>query len=98
MASGLPAWWRREAFEYVESLAGPLLAWEYLRRNLSYRTAWDLCDPTTARPPVTIGGYFDCLILIWMHELSFQSGDPIHRRPCGSFAPRARWMDSNSTI
>jgi hypothetical protein len=48
MASGLPAWRRREAFEYVESLAGPLLAWEYLRRNLSYRTAWHLCDPTVA--------------------------------------------------
>jgi hypothetical protein len=48
MASGLPAWRRREAFEYVESLAGPLLAWEYLRRNLSYRTAWRLCDPTEA--------------------------------------------------
>jgi hypothetical protein len=48
MASGLPAWQRREAFEYVESLAGPLLAWEYLRRNLTYRTAWHLCDPTVA--------------------------------------------------
>jgi hypothetical protein len=48
MASGLPAWRRREAFEYVESLAGPLLAWEYLRRNLSYRTAWHLRDPSVA--------------------------------------------------
>jgi len=48
MANGLPAWRRREAFAYVESLAGPLLAWEYLRRNPSYRTAWRSCDPTEA--------------------------------------------------
>jgi hypothetical protein len=48
MAIGLPAWQSREAFEYVESLTGPLLAWEYLRRNLSYRAAWRLCDSTVA--------------------------------------------------
>jgi hypothetical protein len=50
MAIGLPAWHRREAFEYVESLAGPLLAWEYLRRNLDYRASWfkrDPADPET---------------------------------------------------
>ena len=45
MAFGLPAWHRREAFEYVESLAGPLLAWEYLRRNPDYRGSWSKRDP-----------------------------------------------------
>ncbi len=45
MTIGLPAWIRREAFNYVESLAGPLLAWEYLRRNPAYRNAWILHDP-----------------------------------------------------
>jgi len=48
MAIGLPAWQRREAFEYVESLAGPLLAWEYLRRNPAYRAAWLSGDPAAA--------------------------------------------------
>jgi hypothetical protein len=45
MAIGLPAWQRRDAFEYLESLAKPLLAWEYLRRNPAYRKAWHLRDP-----------------------------------------------------
>jgi hypothetical protein len=45
MTIGLPAWTRREAFKYVESLAGPLLAWEFLRRNPAYRNAWLLHDP-----------------------------------------------------
>jgi hypothetical protein len=47
-AIGLQAWQCREAFEYVESLAGPLLAWEYLRRNPSYRAAWHLRDLSVA--------------------------------------------------
>ena len=45
MTIGLPAWTRREAFKYVESLAGPLLAWEFLRRNPAYRNAWLVHDP-----------------------------------------------------
>ena len=45
MTIGLPAWTRREAFKYVESLAGPLLAWEFLRRNPAYRKAWLLHEP-----------------------------------------------------
>ena len=45
MTIGLPAWTRREAFSYVESLAGPLLAWEFLRRNPAYRNAWLVHDP-----------------------------------------------------
>jgi len=52
MTIGLPAWTRREAFKYVESLAGPLLAWEFLRRNPAYRNAWlqhDPADTETAR-------------------------------------------------
>lgn len=48
MAIGLPAWQRRETFEYVESLAGPLLAWEYLRRNPAYRASWSKHDPAAA--------------------------------------------------
>jgi hypothetical protein len=48
MAIGLPAWQRREAFAYVESLAGPLLAWEYLRRSPAYRAAWFVRDPAVA--------------------------------------------------
>jgi hypothetical protein len=46
MKSGLSAWQSREAFEYSESLDGPLLAWEYLRRNPDYRNAWHGRDPT----------------------------------------------------
>jgi hypothetical protein len=45
MVQGLSAWKNREAFEYTEQLDGPLLAWEYLRRNRAYRTAWDERNP-----------------------------------------------------
>jgi hypothetical protein len=45
MMNGLSAWQNREAFEYTEQLDGPLLAWEYLRRNRAYRTAWDERNP-----------------------------------------------------
>jgi hypothetical protein len=45
MMKGLSAWQNREAFEYTEQLDGPLLAWEYLRRNSAYRTAWDERNP-----------------------------------------------------
>jgi hypothetical protein len=45
MMKGLSAWQNREAFEYTEQLDGPLLAWEYLRRNRAYRTAWDERNP-----------------------------------------------------
>jgi hypothetical protein len=41
MMKGLSAWQNREAFKYTERLDGPLLAWEYLRRNRAYRAAWD---------------------------------------------------------
>jgi len=45
MMRRLSAWQNREAFEYMESLDGPLLAWEYLRRNSAYRNAWSALDP-----------------------------------------------------
>ena len=45
MMKGLSAWQNRGAFEYTEQLDGPLLAWEYLRRNRAYRTAWDERNP-----------------------------------------------------
>jgi hypothetical protein len=45
MTKGLSAWQDREAFQYTEQLDGPLLAWEYLRRNGAYRTAWDERNP-----------------------------------------------------
>ena len=48
MMKGLSAWQNREAFEYTERLDGPLLAWEYLRRNRAYRTAWDERNPAEA--------------------------------------------------
>jgi hypothetical protein len=40
MMRGLSAWQNREAFQYTEQLDGPLLAWEYLRKNSAYRAAW----------------------------------------------------------
>jgi hypothetical protein len=45
MMKGLSAWQNREAFKYTEQLDGPLLAWEYLRRNGAYRTAWNEQKP-----------------------------------------------------
>jgi hypothetical protein len=45
MTMGLSAWQSREAFKYTEQLDGPLLAWEYLRRNRAYRAAWDVRNP-----------------------------------------------------
>ncbi len=45
MMKGLSAWQNREAFKYTEQLDGPLLAWEYLRRNGAYRTAWNEQNP-----------------------------------------------------
>jgi hypothetical protein len=45
MMIGLSAWQNREAFRYTEQLDGPLLAWEYLRRNRAYRTAWNERNP-----------------------------------------------------
>ncbi len=48
MMKGLSAWQNREAFEYTEQLDGPLLAWEYLRRNTAYCTAWDTRNPAEA--------------------------------------------------
>ena len=44
--SGRSAWSSREAYEYNQSLDGPLLAWEYLRRNPDYCHAWRDRDPT----------------------------------------------------
>jgi hypothetical protein len=61
MAIGLPAWQSREAFEYVESLAGPLLAWEYLRRNPRYRAAWALRDAAVSE---TAGHDWGLLLLV----------------------------------
>lgn len=47
--AGAGADWRyREAYQYVASLDGPLLAWEYLRRNANYRDAWDRYEPMAA--------------------------------------------------
>jgi hypothetical protein len=48
MMKGLSAWQNREAFKYTEQLDGPLLAWEYLRRNRAYRTAWNERNPAEA--------------------------------------------------
>jgi hypothetical protein len=48
MMKGLSAWQNREAFVYTEQLDGPLLAWEYLRRNRAYRAAWDKRNPAEA--------------------------------------------------
>jgi len=45
MMIGLSAWQNREAFRYTEQLDGPLLAWEYLRRNRAYRNAWNEQNP-----------------------------------------------------
>jgi hypothetical protein len=41
MAGARAEWRPREAYQYVASLDGPLLAWEYLRRNARYRADWD---------------------------------------------------------
>ena len=61
MAIGLPAWQSRAAFEYVECLAGPLLAWEYLRRNPAYRAAWALRDAAVSE---TAGHDWGLLVLV----------------------------------
>lgn len=41
MAGASAAWRSREAYRYVASLDGPLLAWEYLRRDARYHDDWD---------------------------------------------------------
>jgi hypothetical protein len=51
MMTGLSAWQNREAFQYTEQLDGPLLAWEYLRRNGAYRAAWDVWNPAGSETP-----------------------------------------------
>jgi hypothetical protein len=59
--NGLSAWQNREAFEYTEQLDEPLQAWEYLRRNRAYRTAWDERNPVESE---TAGSDWGLLRLI----------------------------------
>lgn len=50
------AWKKSEAFRYVAFLDGPLLAWEYLRRNVAYRAAWLKYRLGTPAPPPSTWG------------------------------------------
>lgn len=40
MATKSVGWRSRDNYQYVLGLDGPLFAWEYLRRNSSYRAHW----------------------------------------------------------
>jgi len=56
MAGARAEWRPREAYEYVASLDGPLLAWEYLRRNARYGAAWDQRARLSAEAPCRVWG------------------------------------------
>jgi Proteobacterial transcriptional regulator-like domain len=49
-------WQPREAYRYVASLDGPLLAWEYLRRNVQYHADRDRRTPVSAEGVPSVWG------------------------------------------
>jgi hypothetical protein len=44
MATEVVGWRNRNSYRYILGLDGPLLAWEYLRRNPSYQADWHAHD------------------------------------------------------
>jgi hypothetical protein len=56
MTTASAGWRHRDGYRYVASLDGPLLAWEYLRRNTQYRAAWRERDPVLADVPGHVWG------------------------------------------
>jgi hypothetical protein len=80
-------WKQSTNFRYVESLDGPQLAWEYLRRNSAYRATWEERGVDTSKSAAAAWG----LLSLVDPGLDGRHANPVWQpdppRHCDSFGP-----------